>query len=158
MEDSSRGIYSHRLSAPSSPSSSSSSLWLVGGASNVGCAVLRQQGFSEEELVECSKRIDPATDSGLQYYPLTRPGERFPESDSEKQPVLDPRPTDRAVFLHGILEAIARVEARGYAALEELGASPITEVFTAGGGAKNDMWTAMRARILRKNTRYVIKR
>ena len=39
-DDAARGIYSHRLGA----------LWLVGGASNVGCAVLREQGFDAEEL------------------------------------------------------------------------------------------------------------
>ena len=37
-DDASRGIYSHRLG----------DLWLVGGASNVGCAVLREQGFDAE--------------------------------------------------------------------------------------------------------------
>ena len=37
-DDASRGIYSHRLG----------DLWLVGGASNVGCAVLREQGFDTE--------------------------------------------------------------------------------------------------------------
>jgi len=144
VQDSSRGIYSHRLSRDD--------LWLVGGASNVGCAILRQEGFSNEELVQCSAKIDPSTDSGTQFYPLLRPGERFPVSDPFKQPVLTPRPEDRSQYLHCILEGIARVEAAGYAALEDLGATPITEVFTAGGGSKNDMWTAMRARILQRNT------
>ena len=100
----------------------------VGGASNVGCAILRQEGFSDEELVRCSRNIDPSSDSGANFYPLLRPGERFPENDPFKQPVLTPRSQDRSQYLHSILEGIARVEAAGYAALEDLGATPITEV------------------------------
>lgn len=45
-------------------------LWLVGGASNVGCAVLREQGFSNDELRTLSLDIDPMADSNLKYYPL----------------------------------------------------------------------------------------
>ena len=48
VDDDTRGVYSHRLG----------DLWLAGGASNVGCAVLREQGFDAAELVECSARID----------------------------------------------------------------------------------------------------
>ena len=40
VDDSELGIYSHRLGDQ----------WLVGGASNVGCAVLRSEGFSNDEL------------------------------------------------------------------------------------------------------------
>ena len=139
VQDSSRGIYSHRLAK--------GDLWLVraflltyarlliltllcqvGGASNVGCAILPKEGFSDEELIACSERIDPSTDSNLHYYPLMRPGERFPVNDPLKQPNLQPRPDDRALYLHGILEAIARIEKQGFDALEELGATPITEV------------------------------
>jgi hypothetical protein len=95
----------------------------------VGCAILPKEGFSDQELIACSERIDPSTDSNLSYYPLLRPGERFPVNDPLKQPNLIPRPEDRALYLHGILEAIARVEKQGFDALEELGATPITEVF-----------------------------
>jgi D-ribulokinase len=130
VEDSTRGIYSHRLG----------NRWLVGGASNVGCAVLRQEEFSEEELKQLSDAIDPHKDSPLKYYPLTKAGERFPKNDPQKQPVLTPKPlkaaadgsTDTSVcrqgYLHGILQGIAEVEKEGYAALKDLGATAITEV------------------------------
>jgi hypothetical protein len=49
-------------------------LWLVGGASNVGCAVLREQGFSNDELRTLSLDIDPMADSSLKYYPLAGEG------------------------------------------------------------------------------------
>lgn len=99
----------------------------------MGCAILPREGFSDQELIACSERIDPSTDSNLSYYPLLRPGERFPVNDPLKQPILIPRPDDRALYLHGILEAIARVEKQGFDALEELGATPITEVWGAKG-------------------------
>lgn len=44
----------------------------------------------------------------------------------------------------GMLESMARIEGQAYSLLQQLGASPLTEVLTAGGGAVNDKWTAMR--------------
>lgn len=40
------------------------------------------------------------------------------------------------------------MEADAYTALADMGASPLTEVLTAGGGSKNPTWTAMRERLL----------
>ncbi|MBE9128410.1 hypothetical protein IQ258_20120, partial [Coleofasciculus sp. LEGE 07081] len=45
-------------------------------------------------------------------------------------------------------ESIARIEARGYQLLQQLGATSLTSVYTAGGGAKNLTWTAIRERQL----------
>jgi hypothetical protein len=131
------GVYSHRLG----------DLWLVGGASNAGGAVLRQL-FTDDELAALSARIDPARASPLDYYPLPRPGERFPVADPALLPRLDPRPADRVAFLHGVLEGLARIEALGYRRLAELGAPFPTRVLTTGGGAVNATWTAIRARHL----------
>jgi sugar (pentulose or hexulose) kinase len=139
VEDNHRGIYSHRMCGGK---------WLVGGASNVGCKILREEGFSNDELALLSETINPMMDSPLQYYPLTKPGERFPIQDPNKQPCLEPRPTSRVEYLHGILQGIAMVERDAYSALEELGASKLQQVLTAGGGSKNLMWTAMRQRLL----------
>jgi sugar (pentulose or hexulose) kinase len=74
--------------------------WLVGGASNTGGAVLKQF-FSGEQLQQLSSQIDPNRPSGLDYYPLTKPGERFPVNDPQLQPRLEPRPDDDALFLQG---------------------------------------------------------
>ena len=49
---------------------------------------------------------------------------------------------------HGILEAIAGVEARGYAELERLGATPVQRVRTCGGGGRNPTYTRIRQRLL----------
>lgn len=150
VEDASRGVYSHRF-----PNfhGDGSEMWLIGGASNVGCAVLRQQGFSDNELVLLSKEIDPMSDIDLAYYPLVKKGERFPIADGDKEPILEPVPDSRKDFLHGILQAISYVEKDGFLVLGKLGASPTrpTNVKTCGGGSKNEMWNSMRQRILRSS-------
>ncbi len=131
------GLYSHRLGTG----------WLVGGASNSGGGVLRQL-FTDADLAALSNRIDPAKPSPLDYYPLPGPGERFPVNDPAMAPRMSPRPDDDAAFLHGILEGIARIEARCYAQMQALGAPVPAPVFTAGGGARNPVWTAIRARVM----------
>lgn len=137
VEDARFGVYSHRLD----------DMWLVGGASNTGGAVLRQL-FSDDQLVALSKDIDPSVTSPLDYYPLPKKGERFPVSDPNMMPRLQPRPESDAEYLHGILESIARIEANGYNLLKELGATAVEAVFTAGGGAQNEKWTMIRERVL----------
>ncbi|MBD0340554.1 MAG: FGGY-family carbohydrate kinase [Microcoleus sp. Co-bin12] len=138
VDDSRYGIYSHKLG----------DLWLVGGASNTGGAVLRHF-FTDVELENYSTQIDPAQESLLDYYPLLKKGDRFPINDPNLPPRLEPRPADSVEFLHGLLESIARIEARGYQLLQELGATPLTKVYTAGGGAKNSVWSAIRKRYLK---------
>lgn len=137
VESATHGVYSHWFGTR----------WLAGGASNAGGAVLRQF-FDDRTLAALSERIDPAIASPLDYLPLPRTGERFPVNDPTLAPRLTPRPTDDAEFLHGLLESLARIEARGYTLLAELGASPLRRVQTAGGGAKNPVWTRIRARHL----------
>ena len=135
------GIYSHRLEGESG------ALWLVGGASNTGGAVLRQF-FSSAELETLSQQIDLARPSVLDYYPLLKPGERFPINDPELRSRLTPRPDNPVEFLHGLLESMARIEAEGYRLLQQLGANDLTTVYTAGGGAQNPAWTDIRSRHL----------
>ncbi|ERN42532.1 sugar (pentulose and hexulose) kinase [Rubidibacter lacunae KORDI 51-2] len=132
------GIYSHRLGH----------LWLAGGASNTGGAVL-QQFFSANDLRDLSACLDPEHPSELDYYPLPRAGERFPIADPELLPRLQPRPDDPVAFLHGLLESMSRIETLGYCRLQELGATPLQRVYTAGGGALNVAWERIRARHLK---------
>lgn len=86
---------------------------LVGGASLGGGATLLKF-FTPEQLMELSPRIRPEQPTGLDYYVLNEPGERFPKFDPHKQPCMEPRPADDAVFLQGLLEAMAKTEATGY--------------------------------------------
>lgn len=131
------GIYSHRLGK----------CWLVGGASNTGGAVL-QSFFSPSELTELSQHIDPHQPSSLTYYPLLKPGERFPINNPCLEPQLTPRPEDPVEFLQGLLESLARIEAQGYHLLVAHGAPPLKAVYTAGGGAQNTVWQTIRQRHL----------
>ncbi|MEO0867730.1 MAG: FGGY-family carbohydrate kinase [Cyanobacteria bacterium J06642_11] len=137
INDFSSGIYSHRLGQQ----------WLVGGASNTGGAVLRQY-FNDTEIEILSQQVNPNQSSGLDYYPLLIPGERFPINDADLLPRLTPRPEHPAKFLHGLLEGMARIEAMGYQKLMALGSGSIQKVYTAGGGAKNPTWSRIRRQIL----------
>ena len=132
------GIYSHRLGQ----------FWLAGGASNTGGAILKHF-FSSQQLEQLSGQINPATASPLEYYPLLEPGDRFPINDPNLLPQLEPRPDDPVEFLHGLLESMSRIEGLGYQKLQDLGADPVTLVYTAGGGAKNQVWAKIRQRYLK---------
>jgi D-ribulokinase len=131
------GIYSHRIGAQ----------WLAGGASNSGGAALAAH-FSNADIVKLSGQMMPGKPTGLDYYPLPRPGERFPVNDPQFAPRVSPRPRADHVFLQGLLEGIAAIEADGYRKLAALGASPLATIRSVGGGAANEKWSAIRLRVL----------
>src|SRR5258708_2121732 len=131
------GLYSHRIR----------DTWLAAGASNTGGAVLAQF-FTPEAIRQISRRIDPSVTTGLDYYPLPAPGERFPINDPALAPRITPRPADDAVYLHALLEGMANIEALGYRRLAELGGPRLTSVLTVGGGAANERWGRIRATAL----------
>jgi len=127
------GIYSHRIGDG----------WLAGGASNSGGAVLLSF-FSRRRLRSLEQRLDPDRPTGFDYYPLPAAGERFPFNDPALAPRVAPRPPDDHVFLQGLLEGIAAIEALGYRRLAELGATKLASLRTVGGGAANQAWTRIR--------------
>lgn len=129
------GLYSHRIG----------DMWLAGGASNTGGVVLSAH-FDNDRIAALSEKIDPATDTGLDYYPLVKDGERFPVNDPAMKPRMTPRPDGDAEFLKAIFEGIAGVEALAYERLVSLGSPALRSVRTVGGGAKNAVWTAIRSR------------
>ena len=156
VESSSQGVYSHRFPVfgqrnnKQQQQKEEKEAWLIGGASNVGCAVLRKENFSNEELVELSKEMNVMEDSPLKYYPLTKKGERFPIADGSKEPILTPKPESRAEYLKGILQGISSVEKQAFEVLGLLGANPSYPdmVWTCGGGSNNPAWIQMRQRLL----------
>jgi sugar (pentulose or hexulose) kinase len=131
------GVSCHRLAGR----------WLVGGASNAGAGVLRRF-YSDSELTELSRQIDPKRNSGLQLRPLPCRGERFPLDDPTLEPVLEPRPVSDVLYLQGLLEGLARIEAAGWRRLQALGAPAVERVITVGGGAVNPQWRQIRAQLL----------
>lgn len=137
IDDPARGVYSHKV-GPN---------WLVGGASNTGGGVLLDH-FTPDDLTRLSARIDPDDPTGLHYYPLSRPGERFPVNDPHLVPVLSPRPASDARFRQALFEGIAEVEALSYRTLEDLAAPRAQRILTVGGGARNVVWQRIRQRIV----------
>ena len=131
------GIYSHRIGEQ----------WLAGGASNTGGAAIDKY-FSKTDLARLTPLLDPDTPTGLDYYPLPTPGERFPVNDPTFPPRLEPRPAEDHVFFQAILEGISAIEATSYAKLAELGASPLGSIRTVGGGSANPAWTRIRLKAL----------
>ena len=127
------GVYSHRLG----------DTWLAGGASNSGGKVLLKY-FDQTQMAQMTQLLKPEQPTGLAYYPLVQPGERFPRSDPALEPVLEPRPDDDVKFFQAMLEGIAGIEAEGYRALSSLGAPEIKKVITAGGGSVNPAWRKIR--------------
>ena len=137
IDDPEIGLYSHRLG----------NVWLVGGASNTGGGVLLDH-FDPDQITALSAQMDVTKPTGLDYYPLSKPGERFPVLDPGFAGRLSPRPDDDVVFLQAMLEGIATVEARCYREIEARGGGRPQQLFTAGGGAKNSVWTALREKKL----------
>jgi sugar (pentulose or hexulose) kinase len=131
------GIYSHRIGDK----------WLAGGASNSGGAAIAAQ-LSREEIARLTPLLRPDEPTGLDYYPLPKPGERFPVNDAQYAPRFTPKPDDARVFFQAILEGIAAIEALAYSRLAELGASPLRTLRSVGGGAANEGWTQIRKKKL----------
>ncbi len=131
------GVYSHRLG----------DLWLAGGGSNSGGGVLLHY-FTPEQMAAMTSMLKPDQPTGLDYYPLSAPGERFPIYNAMLAPHLTPRPADEVRFFQGLLEGMARIEQRGYRLLAELGAPYPTSIRSVGGGAVNEAWTEIRKRLL----------
>lgn len=131
------GIYSHRVLG----------FWLVGGASNTGGSVIRAL-IGDDRLGELTEQLQIEKPTGLDYYPLLKPGERFPINDPAYPPRLQPRPESDVVFFQAILEGMTKIEKLGYERLEALGAPKLANVRTVGGGARNPVWREMRQRAL----------
>ena len=138
IDDHEIGLYSHKLG----------DAWLVGGASNTGGAVLLEH-FTPEQMIQLSAQIDPSIPTGLDYYPLVQPGERFPINDPDLEPRIAPRPGNDAIFLQALLEGIAKIEAKCYREVEARTGVYPKMIFTAGGGARNNVWSQIRAQALR---------
>ena len=132
------GVYSHRLGH----------IWLVGGASNTGGAVLKQY-FSTKKLITMTKKLPIMEETGFDYYPLTTKGERFPWANPEMLPRLSPRPESDLIFFQAMLEGMAKIEKTAYQRLQALGAPWPSSIRTVGGGSVNQAWKQIRQKRLK---------
>ena len=137
----------HPVSAPGVSCHRVDGRWLLGGASNAGAGILRRF-FTDAQIAELSRQIDPRRPSGLDLLPLPARGERFPIDDPLLEPRLEPRPVSDALYLQGLLEGLTELERQGWQRLRELGAPPLQRVITLGGGARNPQWRLLRQRAL----------
>ena len=131
------GIYSHRILGN----------WLAGGASNSGGSALLAH-FNVSEIEALTPTLVPDQPTGLNYYPLPKPGERFPIVDPNLASRTTPRPSSDATFLQALFEGIAGVEALGFARLAELGAPALRSVRSLGGATGYKSFNTIRARTL----------
>src|SRR5947207_15284767 len=104
---------------------------MPGGASNSGRAALAAY-FYCNDMARLRSLIDPGHPSGLDYYPLPKPGERFPINDPTMASRAAPKPDDERLFFQGLLEGIAGGEALCYRRLAELGATTLKTLHTVG--------------------------
>ena len=122
--------------------------WICGGASNAGCGII-SKFFSNSEIEDLSKQINPLKETNLKYLPLNCNGERFPVNDPLLKPILEPRPVSDALFLHAIFEGLATIELNGWNKIREITGSFPKKIISIGGGAKNPQWRSIRQKKLK---------
>ena len=132
-----KGITTHRVSGD----------WICGGASNAGCGIL-SKFFSDLEIKELSRQINPSKNTSLNLLPLNSKGERFPINNSNLEPILGPRPVSDSLYLHSLFEGLANIELKGLEKLRELTGSLPNKIITIGGGSKNPQWRKIREKII----------
>ncbi len=121
--------------------------WICGGASNAGCGILSQL-FSDSEIKELSRQINPSKNTSLNLLPLNSKGERFPINNANLKPILYPRPVSDSLYLHALFEGLAKIELKGWEKLGELTGSFPKKIITIGGGSKNPQWRKIREKII----------
>ncbi len=132
-----KGITTHRVNGD----------WICGGTSNAGCGIL-SQFFSDLEIKELSRQINPSKNTSLNLLPLNSKGERFPVNDSNLKPILGPRPVSDSLYLHALFEGLAKIELKGWEKLSKLTGSLPKKIITIGGGSKNPQWRKIREKII----------
>ncbi len=132
-----QGITNHRLNGN----------WICGGASNAGCGIL-SQFFSDLEIKELSRQINPLKNTSLNLLPLNSRGERFPIENLNLEPILGPRPVSDSLYLHALFEGLAEIELKGWEKLDELTGSLPKKIITIGGGSRNPQWRKIREKII----------
>jgi len=97
------GITTHRVNGD----------WICGGASNAGCGIL-SKFFSDLEIKELSRQINPSKNTSLDLLPLNSKGERFPVNNPNLEPILGPRPVSDSLYLYALFEGLAKIELKGW--------------------------------------------
>ena len=129
------GFYSHLVPE---------SMWLAGGASNLGGISL--QRFSD--LDELGVRAGEYGPAKTIRYPLVGSGDRFPIANKNLTSLVTEESSDEVENYRATLEGIGFAERLSYEILRDSGAPTLSAVTTVGGGAKSATWNLIRATIL----------
>ncbi len=121
--------------------------WICGGESNAGYGVL-SRFFSDLEIKELSRQINTSKNTSLNLFPLDNKIERFPNNNSNLEPIFGPRPTSDSLYLHALFEVLAKTELKEWEKLHELTGSLPKKIITFGGGSKNPQWRKIREKII----------
>ncbi|NPA72534.1 MAG: hypothetical protein GXO35_06865 [Gammaproteobacteria bacterium] len=155
------GIYSHRLKG----------VWLVGGASNTGGAVLTNT-YSLSEIIQLLKYLEKKgasnnpllTHQNDDCYPLIQVGERFPISNPNLNPTLPDKPKDslrpenqqaHIRYFLDLIQGLINIEILAIKRLSECTGTVPSRLFSVGGGIKNPLW--MEGRFTQLHQQFKIK-
>ncbi|AGY56975.1 FGGY-family carbohydrate kinase [Gloeobacter kilaueensis] len=122
-------------------------LWLPGAASACGGAIL-EQFYPKESWDTLNGLATGCIPTGSTAYPLSRPGERFPITESTFSGALPEFAVTDPRFFAGLLEGVAFVERLGLEQLERLGMPRTGRHFCVGGGNRSPLWLRLRAAVL----------
>ncbi|MBT2497528.1 carbohydrate kinase [Agromyces sp. ISL-38] len=135
--DPSGAVYSHR--APFGTG------WYPGGASSTGAGAI-SAWLPGRDLDALTRGFDAAAPPPVAY-PLVGRGERFPFVSSDAEAFL-PGAGDDASMFAAILHGVAYVERLAFDLLAATGYDVSGPVLVTGGGARNPVWTQLRADVL----------
>jgi len=65
--------------------------------------------FSDFEIKELSRQINPSKNTSLDLLPLNSKGERFPVNNANLEPILGPRPVSDSLYLQALFEGLAKI-------------------------------------------------
>ena len=68
--------------------------------------------------------------------PLNRWGGRITDNNPFLELILSPRPVSESLYLHALLEGLARIELKGWGKLYEITGSLPKKIITIGDGSK----------------------
>ncbi|MFD9849671.1 FGGY-family carbohydrate kinase [Streptomyces parvus] len=127
--------------------------WLPGGASNTGGECLADTAPARLPALDAAASArGPAS---YVRYPLLRDGERFPFVSGAARGFALGRPRDEADAHRAALEGVAFLERLALDRVERLGIPVLGPLYTAGGGSRSAVWTAIRATVLDRPVRVV---
>lgn len=121
--------------------------WYPGGASNSGAGVISEL-LPGRDLAALTAKLDMSAAAPIAY-PLRGRGERFPFVASDAVALLPESGDDLAVF-SAILHGVAYVERLAFDLLAMTGYDLSSAVYVTGGGARNSVWTQLRADTLQR--------